>query len=187
MSVAARQLTYEALCRAREDGNRYELIEGELILVASPSPWHQRVVRQVARMFMRAVMDTGLGEVLFAPLDVRFADVSVVQPDVIVLLADRAHIVAETLIEGAPSLLVEVSSRSSRAIDRGRKAALYARHGVPEYWRVEPDARAITVRVDPAEGAYRTVRRETRIARSVTVSGSAIALAELFAGLPDRP
>jgi Uma2 family endonuclease len=187
MSVVARPLTYEDLCRAREDGNRYELIEGELILVAAPSPWHQRLSRRLVVLFDRIVGETGIGEVFDAPLDVRFADGSVVQPDVFVVLADRAHIVEETLIEGAPSLLVEISSPSSRAIDRRRKAALYARNGIPEYWCVDPDDRAIIVHADPAEGAYQTVRRETAVARSVTVPGLVVNLAELFSGLPARP
>ena len=187
MSTLTGQLTYEDLCRAREDGNRYELIEGDLILVAVPSPWHQRLSRRLVVLFDRIVGETGAGEVFDAPLDGRFADGSVVQPDLIVVLTDRAYIIEETLIEGALSLLVEISSPSSRAIDRQRKAKLYARNGVPEYWRVDPDDRAVIVHADPAEGAYRTVRRETEIARSVTVPSLIVDLSELLSGLPAQP
>ena len=187
MSILTGQLSYEDLCRAREDGNRYELIEGELILVAAPSVWHQRLLLRLARLFSQAVMEPGLGEVFLSPLDVRFSDRSVVQPDLIVILADRAHVVDDALLEGAPSLVLEIESPSSRVRDRRTKAALYARNGVPEYWRVDPDDRAITVHADPAGGAYRTVRRETEIARSVTVPGLVVNLTDLFTGMPARP
>ena len=184
MSIQTVQPTYEDLCRKREDGNRYELIDGEFILVASPSPWHQRLSRRLVVLFDRIVGDGGLGEGFDVSLRVRFADGAIAQPDVIVVLNDRAHIIAEALIEGAPNLLVEVSSPSSRAIDRKRKDHLYARNGVPEYWRVEPDARAVSVHADPAGGTYRTVRRESEVVRALTVPGLVVDLSALFADPP---
>ena len=187
MSTLTRPLTYEDLCRKREDGNRYELIDGEFVLVASPSPEHQRLSRGLFLRFQRVVGDGGLGEVFYAPLDVRLADGSIVQPDVIVVLHDRAQIVADKLIEGAPSLLVEIESPSSRAVDWRRKAGVYARTGVPEYWRVEPEARAITVHADPTADTYRIVRRETEVAQAVTVPGLVVDLGALFAGAPAPP
>jgi Uma2 family endonuclease len=181
MATVARALTYEDLCRAREDGNRYELIEGELVLVAAPSPLHQRFLVWLTVRFVRLVEEAGLGEVYVAPVDVHLADGSYVQPDLLVVLADRAGIVDAALIEGEPSLLVEVVSRSSRARDRQQKASLYARVGVPEYWTVDSDDQSITVHADPRDGRYRTVRRETGIVRAETVPGLAVDLGEFFA------
>ena len=154
MSTVARTLTYEDLCRAREDGNRYELIEGELVLVAAPSPLHQRLLLWLGVTFVRLVEEPRLGEVYMAPVDVRLSDGSIVQPDLIEVLADRSSIVGEALIEGTPSLIVEILSPSSKARDRGKKAALYARTGVPEYWIVDPEARSITVHAPPSGGRY---------------------------------
>jgi Uma2 family endonuclease len=182
MSVATQPLTYAELCRKREeDGVRYELIEGELVVVAAPSPRHQLLSRRLVVRFDAVMEQTGLGEVFDSPLDVRFADGSVVQPDVIVVLADRAHIIQEKLIEGAPNLLVEISSPSSRATDRTRKARLYARQGVSEYWWVDPEARSIWVHAAPDERSYRTIREETVVAQSATIPGLAVTLADLFA------
>ena len=125
MATVARALTYEDLCRAREDGNRYELIDGELVLVAAPSLRHQRFLLWLGMAFDRLVWEAGRGEAYVAPVDVHLADDgSYVQPDVFVVLADRAETVGEALIEGEPSLLVEVASRSSRTRDRGQKAML---------------------------------------------------------------
>ena len=187
MSTLARTLTYEDLCRAREDGNRYELIEGELILVAAPSPLHQRLLVWLTVAFVQKVAAPRLGEVFVAPLDVRLSDGSIVQPDLIVVLADRSSIVGEALIEGAPSLIVEILSPSSRARDRGKEAALYARTGVPEYWIVDPEARSITVHAPPSGGRYDDVSQEGDLTRSVTVPGLTIDPTALFAGLPTRP
>lgn len=70
MATAARALGYDDLCRAREDGNRYELIDGELVVVAGPSPKHQWSSAQLLVAFHRAVVEPGLGFVFAAPLDV---------------------------------------------------------------------------------------------------------------------
>jgi len=186
MATVARALTYEDLCRAREDGNRYELIEGELVLVGAPSLWHQRLLLRLAFTCTESVTQRGLGEVLVAPLDVRFADGSIFQPDVVVVLSDRSSVLEEALIEGAPSLVVEIVSPSSRAKDRGAKLRTYARHGVPEYWAVDADARAITRHSDPIGDAYGDVMTETTVVRAATVPGLAVDLAALFAGLSAR-
>lgn len=176
MATVARTLTYEDLCRAREDGNRYELLEGELVLVAAPSLLHQRFLLWLGIVFDRLVREAGLGEVYVAPVDVRLADGSYVQPDLLVVLADRAGIMGDALIEGEPSLLVDVSSRSSRVRDRRQKAALYARVDVPEYWLADLGDGSITVQADPRDGGYRTVRRETGVVRAETVPGLAVDL-----------
>jgi Uma2 family endonuclease len=180
MSVATQPLTYDDLCKAREDGNRYELIEGELVLVAAPPLWHQWLSGQLFGTFRDAVTLTGAGFVFTAPLDVRLPNGSVVQPDLVVVLNDRAQILTEPLIDGAPSLLVEISSRSSRATDRKRKRNLYARLGVAEYWWVDPPRRTIVVQANPVAGAYQTIRRETATARSITVPNVEVDLIELF-------
>jgi len=184
MSTVAHALTYDDLSRQREDGNRYELIEGMLVLVASPSPWHQRLLLRLARVFMERVADPGLGEVFVAPLDVRLSDQTVVQPDLVVVLTDRSSIVHSSLIEGAPSLVAEVESRSSRAIDRRTKAAVYARHGVPEYWLLTRSPPGCIVHTDPSPEGCRTIRREEALVHAGTIPGLTVNLTDLFAGFP---
>jgi Uma2 family endonuclease len=67
----------------------------------------------------------------------------VVQPDVFYIAADRLTIISERGIEGAPTLVVEVLSPSTAHLDRGRKMTLYAEHGVPYYWIVDPESRSV--------------------------------------------
>jgi len=184
MSTVARALTYDDLCRQREDGNRYELIGGTLVSVASPSPWHQRLLLQLAWAWNEGIADRGLGEAFVAPLDVRFSDQTVVQPDLVVVLADRASIVQSSLIEGAPSLVAEVESRSSRAIDRRTKAAVYARHGVPEYWLLTRSPLDVVAHADPSPEGYRTIRREEALLHASTIPGLTVNLTDLFAAFP---
>lgn len=136
---------------------------------------------------MGQVTEAGRGEVYIAPVDVRLADGSYVQPDLLVVLIDRAAIVGEALIEGEPSLLVEILSPSSRAHDRVRKAALYARVGVPEYWIFDAEDRSVTVHADPENDAYRTVRRAIGVVESVTIPGLTVDLAAFFAREQARP
>jgi Uma2 family endonuclease len=188
MSVQTRPLTYEDLCRAREDGNRYELIEGELIVIAGPSPKHQWALHWLTVAFHRAVVEPGLGFVFTAPLDVRLEGRSYVQPDLLVVLNERAGIIGPTMIEDAPDLIVEITSTSSRTLDRTRKLALYARAGVREYWLLESRARRLSVHADPAGDRFATVvpAGSGESARSIIVPSLAVEVDGLFRGLPDR-
>ncbi len=171
MATTLAALTHEDLCRAREDGSRYELIEGELVLVAAPSPLHRRVTQRIWKHFDNALGEGEAGQAYISPVDVRFLDGSVVQPDVVVVLPDRAAIVMDTLIEGASNLIGEIASRSTRGRDRGAKLQLYARHGVPEYWYVEADTRSITGCTEPMNTGYRRTGRETIRIEAATVAG----------------
>lgn len=184
MAVATGTLTYDDLCRAREDGNRYELIDGELIVIAGPSPKHQWTSGELFVAFREAVTKPGLGLVFMAPLDVHLGGHQYVQPDLVVVLNERSAIVGAAMIEGAPDLLVEIASPSSRARDRGRKLALYAETGVREYWFVDPQSRSVTVHAEPAGDRYQRVERAEDVARSVVVPGLSVDLASLFATFP---
>ena len=100
----------------------------------------------------------GLGEVLYAPLDVILANTTIVQPDLIFIAPAHASRVSRRGIEGAPTLAVEILSPSTTTIDRSRKLQLYARHGVPYYWIVDPEARTLEG-YELADGVYRLVGR----------------------------
>lgn len=87
----------------------------------------------------------GLGELLAAPMDVRFSDTNVLQPDVLFISNERSHIIGETNIQGAPDLIIEIASPSTEERDRGVKQELYALFGVLEYWRAYPLAQIVEV------------------------------------------
>ena len=136
-------LTYGDYVALPDDGKRYEIHDGELSMTPAPGRKHQRVVLRLAAMLDAHVSAQGLGEVDIAPFDVVLSDPSIVQPDIIFVAADRAAAFSNRGFEGAPTPTVEVLSRWTAQIDRSTKRQLYARHGVPYYWIVDPDQRTI--------------------------------------------
>lgn len=100
------------------------------------------------------------------------------------MLTGRAGIIGASLIDGVPDLVVEITSSSSRALERVGKLALYARSGVREYWIVDPTARTVIVHAEPIDDRFGRVERSEGVARSTIVPGLAVEIAPLFAGLP---
>ena len=131
---------YEAL---PADGRRYEIHEGELSVTPAPSPRHQVISGNLFYLLHGHVRTRGLGVVLCAPIDVILTDTSIVQPDIVYVDQSRLGAISQRGIEGAPTLVIEIISPSTVIIDRRTKHALYARHGVPYYWLVDPEARTI--------------------------------------------
>ena len=172
------KLTYEDYASLPDD-ERYELIDGELIPMPSPTALHQTLLKNLAAAFM-VLESRGLGTMFFAPLDVILSNFDVVQPDLIFVSNARAHIIQD-YIRGAPDLLVEILSPSTAGYDRTTKRNLYARHGVGEYWLVDPYAKTITVLILGADG-YDTyaVFGEGDILTSPALPGFALNLSELF-------
>ena len=136
-------LTYSDYAALPDDGRRYELHQGELSVTPAPGVRHQRVIIPLGSRLYEHVRARGLGEVLVAPTDCILSNVTVVQPDILYVATDRQTIISERGIEGAPTLAVEVLSPSTARLDRGRKMTLYAEHGVPYYWIVDPETRSV--------------------------------------------
>ena len=136
-------LTYRDYEALPADGRRYELHDGELSVTPVPGTRHQRVSSALNSILKPHVATHGLGEVLYAPLDMILADTTIVQPDLVYLDPTRAHLVSDRGIEGPPTLVIEILSPSTTRIDRGAKADLYGRNGVPYYWIVDVDARTV--------------------------------------------
>jgi len=158
-------LTYDDYAALPDDGRRYELYEGELVMTPSPRTRHQQIIGNLHVSLTEHVRGNGLGLVLLSPIDVILSRITVVQPDLVYIERARLGIVTERAIEGAPTLAVEVLSPSSDARDRGAKRDLYARYGVPYYWIVDPVA--LTVEALALEdGAYRAVGRLEGAART---------------------
>ena len=149
---AAVTWTYSDLRLFPDDRNRYEIIDGELVVTPSPTTTHQKVSKRIQLALMLQVEGTGAGVVFDAPVDVILADTRVVQPDLLVVAAARRGIITERGIEGAPALVVEILSPSTLRTDRELKRKLYAAAGVAEYWLVDPVGHAVEVLVlDQAE------------------------------------
>lgn len=147
-------LTYADYAALPDDGKRYQLIEGELVEMPSPTSGHQIVSGELFSALRAHVREHGLGRVLYAPLDVVLEDRTVVQPDVMFVSNERMGILRKPHVAGAPDLCVEILSPGTARLDRVRKLGLYARHGVPHYWIVDLEARTIEEYVLAGE-AYR--------------------------------
>jgi len=123
---------------------RFEVIRGELFV--SPSGAGQRHQEAVGVLYvlLRAYLEQhGLGRVFFAPFEVEFTDDSATQPDLLVILNSRLERLGEALVQGAPSLAIEVISYSSKRTDRLQKRELYMDEGVEDYWIVDCDQRRV--------------------------------------------
>ncbi len=178
--------TYEDLLALPDDGRRWEIVEGELHEMPAPSWAHSTIMFNLVMLLGPLVRALG-GVFRFAPTAVFFAGANPVEPDILVLLPGNPASPSARGLEGAPDLVVEVLSPSSRGHDLLTKRALYARAGVREYWLVDPDRRTVDVLTLEGEG-YRTVQRAAGddIARSELLADVAIALPEIFAGV-DSP
>src|SRR5438105_15804132 len=121
-----------------QDEKRYEVIDGQLLMVPAPDTWHQDWLGNLYLLLRPFVKRHRLGRVFMAPVDVILDDENVVQPDLIFVSAARSAIIQKRGIFGAPDLVVEMISSSSVRRDRYEKSALYARFGVKEYWIGDP-------------------------------------------------
>ncbi|MGI8644348.1 MAG: Uma2 family endonuclease [Thermomicrobiales bacterium] len=147
MSITTRPLTYHDLLQMPDDGKRYEIIDGELYVSPAPTPKHQELSQRLSLLIGNHVNNHRLGKLYTAPLDVRLGDHDIVEPDLLFISRERMDIIGATTINGAPDLVIEVLSPSTRSRDETLKADLYARSGVREYWLVDPMARTLVIRV----------------------------------------
>lgn len=134
--------SYEHLAQMPDDGKRYEILEGDLIVSPSPKTRHQRAALNLAA-FLRRAEQAGYGQAFIAPLDVVFDPQNVPQPDVFFVRQARLSIVTEDNVQGAPDVIVEILSDSTRKRDLGAKLRLYARYRVTHYWIVDTDDETI--------------------------------------------
>ena len=139
------RLTYQDYVELPDD-KRYEIIDGELYEMTAPTVRHQVLLGNLFIIFKPHVRSRRLGSVYMAPIDVIFAEDAIVQPDLVFVSEARRHIMQDHAIVGAPDLVIEILSPSTVAHDRNRKADLYARYGVAEYWMVDTETETIEVR-----------------------------------------
>lgn len=140
------KFTYEDYQRLPNEP-RVELIEGEFLVCPAPSLKHQRILRALFMKLVKWVEERDLGEVFFAPTDVVLSRFNVVQPDLLFVSKERASILGELNLQGAPDLAIEVLSPKQEARDRILKKGIYEKFDVQEYWIVDPERENIMVMV----------------------------------------
>ena len=155
MAISVPRYTLADLERFPDDGSRYELLDGVLIVTPSPAWQHQNVV---TGLWLKLRLACPADMIAFvAPLDVVYGDLTVLQPDVLVV---RRADLGERTVAGPPVLAVEVLSPSTRHLDLAYKRARYEEAGCPSYWVIDP-LRPSIVCWDLVDGVYEEVARAT--------------------------
>ena len=178
------KFTYDDYVNFPDDGRRHELIDGEHFVTPSPDRRHQEISLRLTVAIANCLRDRPAGRLYEAPLDVILSDFDVVEPDILYVSNERSGILGKW-VHGAPDLVVEILSPSTRKVDEAIKRRLYDRVDVREYWIVDPELEIVKVyRRD--EG--RRFPRVAELARETTdalttplLPGFSLSLAELFA------
>jgi len=176
-------LTIADLDAMPDDGNRYEIIEGELFVSCSPSLTHQRVSRNFLVWITNWLLQNPIGEV-FATPGVIFSEFSGVIPDLVFISNERrAEIASGERVFGAPDLIIEIVSPGSEneRRDRVAKRQLYGKYGVKEYWVVDPQQRTIEIysRVGRNLKLQTVLREQDELTTSV-LPGFSCRVADIF-------
>jgi Uma2 family endonuclease len=182
VSVVPTRVTFADLQQFPDDGHRYELYDGEVIVVPAPILLHQRVALRVYDVLNEYERANG-GLVVVSPIDVVFRDDTVLQPDVLFIAASRRHLVdLREPIRIPPDLVAEVLSPSTSMRDCGRKMQIYAREGVAEYWLIDPLAEILEIHA-LRSGAYESVAegRPGLTVSSAVLPGLRFDVARVFA------
>ena len=131
--------------RLPDDGNRYEVVYGELLVTPAPRAWHQVLVLRLAMALQLYLERTpGVGMCFVSPADISWGEDVLLQPDVFVAPWEQARTLAWSAIRDL-LLVAEVLSPSTPRHDRFTKRRRYQEAGVPLYWIVDGDARQVEV------------------------------------------
>ena len=180
MPHASQAWTVERVRALPDDGNRYELIDGELVVTPAPRYVHQVAILELIRLLDPWLRTSGAARLLMSPADIALGEDELLQPDLFVYATSSDKPLRDWSDITSLLLVIEVLSPSTARYDRQLKRRRYQRAGVPEYWVVDLDARLIE-RWRPAE--QRPQILDDRLAWSVHPDGDAldIDVAKFFA------
>jgi Uma2 family endonuclease len=181
--IHSNQLTYEDYLLLPDDGKRHEIIDGDHYVTPAPKTKHQKVSFNLTVAMGSFVKQRDLGLVLAAPSDVILSDENVVQPDLLFVSTARTAIVTEDNIRGAPDLVVEIISETTRKKDEVTKRKLYERFGVREYWVVDPELETVKIFRRAQQGYSRPLELSKEANDTLTtelLTGLDLALIEIF-------
>jgi Uma2 family endonuclease len=147
----SRRWTREEVLALPDDGNRYELVDGELLVSGTPRPAHQRAVQELHAILQPYVKEHRLGMLMALPADLDLSSDQIVQPDLWVAAVPAGRRIETWEEVGIPFLVVEVLSHSTARFDRVTKRIRYQKSGVATYWIVDLDARVVEVWTPEAE------------------------------------
>ena len=173
---------YLALTPPSHRGPRYQLINGELIQMAGPNEPHQVFI---GRLYIEVTLQTdrlGIGETRISPYDVAIDQFNTFQPDLLFVSNARRGIFDGHGVTGAPDVVVEVLSDSTRQRDLNVKMPVYARNGVREMWVADLRTETVAKYVGDGETlTLETVYTAQDVLTSAAIPGVAIDLSPIFA------
>jgi len=180
------RLPYDDFVRFPDDGMRHELIDGVHYVTPSPVLRHQQLLGRLhvaLANYLEAHPD--VGQVFLSPLDTVFSRWDVVEPDLVFVAGDQLEILTEPNIQGAPALVIEILSPSTRKRDLGIKRQLFERAGVREYLLVDPGSRDLTVYRRMSDGGFPRLARVSADGDATLTTpllpGFTLSLARIFA------
>ncbi len=173
--------TYEDYLKLPDDRNRYEIINGELVMTPAPKIAHVEAISNLMRELTSFVKENKLGKVYTASCDVLLGEENVVQPDILFIAKANKKVITEDNVKGAPDLIIEVLSPTTAYYDLIEKKELYEKFGVKEYWIVDPKKQWVEIYVleDKKYKLHQRVEKSGEI-RSLIIKGFKLALREIF-------
>lgn len=178
------KFTYEDYLLFPDDGRRHELIDGDHCMTPAPSTAHQRLVVRFSIAIGTFLDRRKVGQLFVAPTDVVLSNFDIVQPDLVFVSSARTSIITAQNIQGAPDLLIEILSETTRKTDEIIKRKLYERYGVQEYWIVDPELETVKVYRMTPHGYSRVAdlsREASDTAGTPLLPELSISLIDLFA------
>lgn len=181
------QWTYADWEKLPDDGSRYEIIDGVLYMSTAPSLFHGWIIGQLYDLLGYPAKQQKLAYAFWAPVGVLMPGCEPVQPDFVIVRAERAAILEDRRIRGVPDLIVEVLSPSNADYDEDVKLKAYARAGVPEYAVIDPAKRQLRLYALAQLGQYGAPRMFSEGERLTfaCLPTLVVPVADLFAGAPD--
>lgn len=175
--------TYDDYVNFPADGQRHELIDGEHVVTPTPERRHQQLSSRLHGAIWLYLRHAPIGEIYAAPLDVILSDRDLVQPDLLHVSRARSHVLGRW-VHGAPDLVIEILSPSTREADESDKRRQYDQFGVREYWIVDPELEAVKIYQRAPDGSFPRVAELTRESGDAITTpllpGFRLRLAELF-------
>ena len=165
-----------------EEGAPFQLVENDLIMSPSPSLAHQLILGEfyeIIKAFIKGSNNQGL--IVLSPMDVRFDNDNIFQPDLIYISNEKKQEIVKDIIEGAPDLVIEILSPSNAYYDLRQKKDIYQKHGVKEYIIVDPIAFNCELYVLKDGGYHLDQKKEkNEILNSILLPGLIFDLNKLF-------
>ncbi|TAG06621.1 MAG: Uma2 family endonuclease [Cytophagia bacterium] len=161
--------------------HKVEILNNKIIIMASPSTIHQEISNDLSFLMTSFVKKNKLGKIYNAPMDTKFDDDNLEQPDILFIAITRLDIITKNFIDGAPDLIVEIMSPANKKKERDEKHDLYEKKGVKEYWTIFPKKREIIVEILENQ-KYKIIAKAKKqgIIQSSVLNGFAINIEDIM-------